>query len=373
MEYRTKATVMDGVAIDRALTRIAHEILEANKGAENLALVGILRRGACVAEELARRIAEIEGAAVPVGSLDISFYRDDVATRLNPEVRRTDIPFAVEGRDVILCDDVLFTGRTIRAAMDAIMDYGRPVLDTARGARRPRAPRTPDPRGLRRQERADGRARAGVRCLPRHRRPAGRRDPGSSRGRRGIGRALIPQHHQHLRPDRRRHRTRARHRRVVQGSQRAPHQEAADASRPHRHQPLPRALDAHAHVLRDRREAPLGGRREHDRLGLGDGEGRIASRHRAHALGDGVRPHRHPPQVRRCAAGARRLHGRARHQRRRRHARAPHAGPPRPLHDPRNALAGSRGSPWASSATSRTRAWPARSCPRSGWSAPRRS
>ncbi len=126
MEYRTKATVMDGVAMDRAITRIAHEILEANKGAGNIGLVGILRRVACVAEELAIRIEQIEGTAVPVGSLDISFYRDDVATRLSPEVHRTDIPFAVEGRDVVLCDDVLFTGRTIRAAMDAIMDYGRP-------------------------------------------------------------------------------------------------------------------------------------------------------------------------------------------------------------------------------------------------------
>lgn len=126
MEYRTKATVMDDVAIDRAVTRVAHEILEANKGAGNIALVGILRRGACLAEMLAEKIGEIEGAAVPVGTLDISFYRDDVATRLNPEVHRTDIPFAIEGRDIVLCDDVLFTGRTIRAAMDAIMDYGRP-------------------------------------------------------------------------------------------------------------------------------------------------------------------------------------------------------------------------------------------------------
>ena len=126
MDYRTKAAVMDSEAIDRAITRIAHEILEANKGAANIALVGILRRGACLAEILAERIREIEGATVPVGSLDISFYRDDVAIRLNPEVHRTDIPFAIEGRDIVLVDDVLFTGRTIRAAMDAIMDYGRP-------------------------------------------------------------------------------------------------------------------------------------------------------------------------------------------------------------------------------------------------------
>jgi len=126
VQYRAKAEVMDGPAIERALTRIAHEILEANKGAGNVALVGILTRGAVVVERLAQRIEQIEGAKVPVGLLDISFYRDDVATRLNPEVHRTEIPFDVEGRDLVLCDDVLYTGRTIRAAMDAIMDYGRP-------------------------------------------------------------------------------------------------------------------------------------------------------------------------------------------------------------------------------------------------------
>lgn len=126
VEYRTKAVVMDGTAVERALTRIAHEILEANSGAEGLALVGILTRGADVAERLVALIAEIEGTEPPAGLLDISFYRDDSATRLNPEVHRTDIPFDVEGRDIVLCDDVLYTGRTIRAAMDAIMDYGRP-------------------------------------------------------------------------------------------------------------------------------------------------------------------------------------------------------------------------------------------------------
>lgn len=128
MEYRTKAVVMDGDAIERAITRIAHEILEANRGAGGIALVGIVTRGARLAERLAERIRQIEGAEVPVGSLDISFYRDDVGVRLSPEVHRTDIPFEVEGRTIVLADDVLFTGRTIRAAMDAIMDYGRPAM-----------------------------------------------------------------------------------------------------------------------------------------------------------------------------------------------------------------------------------------------------
>ncbi len=126
VDYRTKAVVMDAEAVTRAVTRIAHEILESNKGAGNLALVGIVTRGRVFAEILAEKILEIEGARVPVGTLDISFYRDDLAMRLSPEVHRTDIPFDVEGRDLILVDDVLFTGRTIRSAMDAIMDYGRP-------------------------------------------------------------------------------------------------------------------------------------------------------------------------------------------------------------------------------------------------------
>jgi pyrimidine operon attenuation protein / uracil phosphoribosyltransferase len=126
MAYRVKAEVMDSVAIDRALTRIAHEILEANRGCGRLALAGIVTRGAALAERLAARIEAIEGQAVPVGTIDISFYRDDVGTRVSPELHRTDIPFDVEGRDIVLVDDVLYTGRTIRAAMDAIMDYGRP-------------------------------------------------------------------------------------------------------------------------------------------------------------------------------------------------------------------------------------------------------
>ena len=125
--YRTKAVVMDAATVDRALTRIAHEVLEGNKGASGLALAGIVTRGAVLAQRLAERIREIEGTEVPVGTLDISFYRDDVATHLNPEVHRTDVPFDPQGMCVVLVDDVLFTGRTIRAAMDAIMDYGRPA------------------------------------------------------------------------------------------------------------------------------------------------------------------------------------------------------------------------------------------------------
>jgi len=118
--------VMDGAAIDRAIKRIAHEIIESNKGAHDIVLVGIVKRGDAVAERLAKHIEGIEGITVPVGRLDITFYRDDVRLYTAPEIERTDITFSVEDTTVILVDDVLFTGRTIRCAMEAVMDFGRP-------------------------------------------------------------------------------------------------------------------------------------------------------------------------------------------------------------------------------------------------------
>lgn len=122
-----KAEVMDRGQIQRALTRIAHEILEANRGTENLRLVGIRTRGAPLAKRLAQRIEEIEGRPCPVGILDITLYRDDLTTiARQPLVRRTEIPFSIDERTVVLVDDVLFTGRTVRAALDALMDLGRP-------------------------------------------------------------------------------------------------------------------------------------------------------------------------------------------------------------------------------------------------------
>ena len=121
-----KAIIMDEIAVSRAMTRIAHEILERNEGCENLALVGIVTRGDLLAKQLADRIEEIEGVRVPLGSLDISFYRDDYLTSIAPAVHESHIPFDVDGKSIVLVDDVLYTGRTIRAALDAIMDMGRP-------------------------------------------------------------------------------------------------------------------------------------------------------------------------------------------------------------------------------------------------------
>ena len=122
-----KSVCMDASEIERSLTRMAHQILEANKGAGNVALVGIVTRGDLLAKTLARKIEEIEGVRVPLGKLDISFYRDDFMTHFSPEVHSTEISFDIDGMTVVLVDDVLYTGRTIRAALDALMDIGRPA------------------------------------------------------------------------------------------------------------------------------------------------------------------------------------------------------------------------------------------------------
>ena len=124
-----KKVVMDAEGIDRSLTRIASEILEKNKGGEELVLVGIRTGGVFLAERLKRKISGIEGKEIPFGILDITLYRDDLSTsHRKPRLGKTDIPFSLDGRKVILVDDVLFTGRTIRAAMDALIDFGRPKL-----------------------------------------------------------------------------------------------------------------------------------------------------------------------------------------------------------------------------------------------------
>jgi pyrimidine operon attenuation protein / uracil phosphoribosyltransferase len=121
--------VMDADRMSRALTRIAHEILERNRGLDDLALVGIRTRGVPLARRIARALREINGDDVPTGALDITLYRDDLmrhAVGPQPLVRRTEIPFSIDDRKIMLVDDVLYTGRTIRAALDALIDFGRP-------------------------------------------------------------------------------------------------------------------------------------------------------------------------------------------------------------------------------------------------------
>ncbi|PWU01118.1 MAG: bifunctional pyr operon transcriptional regulator/uracil phosphoribosyltransferase PyrR [Terriglobia bacterium] len=125
---REKAQLMSASEIDRTLVRLAHEILEKTKDLDQLAFIGIRRRGVPLAQRLARKIETLENRKVPVGILDINLYRDDLTTvDIKPVVSATEIAFPVQGKDIILMDDVLYTGRTIRAALDALFDHGRPA------------------------------------------------------------------------------------------------------------------------------------------------------------------------------------------------------------------------------------------------------
>lgn len=124
-----KAVLMDEAAVGRALTRIAHEIIERNDGVEDVCLVGIRRRGVPLAKQIAKNIERFEGIEVPVGELDIMLYRDDLTKIADmPKLNNTSVPFSVTGKCVVLVDDVLYTGRTARAAIDAIFALGRPAM-----------------------------------------------------------------------------------------------------------------------------------------------------------------------------------------------------------------------------------------------------
>ena len=126
-QFIETATVMDADEMRRAWMRVAHEILERNKGVEGLGIIGILRKGAPLAQRLAEAIERIEGTPVPVGQLDISLYRDDFRT-YQPHVGTTAIPFDIEEKTIVLVDEVVYTGRTVRAALGALVDLGRPAV-----------------------------------------------------------------------------------------------------------------------------------------------------------------------------------------------------------------------------------------------------
>jgi pyrimidine operon attenuation protein / uracil phosphoribosyltransferase len=126
--FESRARVLEAEDISRIMRRISHEILERNKGSDNLALVGIRTRGVFLAKRLAAAITEIEGVTVMTGELDVSLYRDDVATRRSSSLGVTQIDFDINGKKVVIVDDVLYTGRTTRAAMDALIDFGRPSV-----------------------------------------------------------------------------------------------------------------------------------------------------------------------------------------------------------------------------------------------------
>lgn len=124
---KVKEKIMDADDIERTLNRLVYEIVERNKGAKNLAVVGIRTRGEFLARRIAEKISKLENNQIPIGILDITFYRDDVRLKLRqPEVKTTEINFSIDDKDIILVDDVLFTGRTVRAALDELMDFGRP-------------------------------------------------------------------------------------------------------------------------------------------------------------------------------------------------------------------------------------------------------
>ena len=127
MGFKEKANILTKEEITRAVTRISHEILERNKGSKDLAIIGIRTRGYVLAERIMEEISQIDGARLPVGALDITLYRDDLSViSEQPVIHKTEIDFDIEGKMIILVDDVLYTGRTIRCALDALIDFGRP-------------------------------------------------------------------------------------------------------------------------------------------------------------------------------------------------------------------------------------------------------
>ena len=280
--------VLDRDDVRRTLVRIAHEIVEKNPG-EAIAIVGIHRRGALLAGRLRELVADLVGEPVPLGDVDISFYRDDVGLRepgAQPVVHASHIDFSVESHTVVLVDDVLFTGRTVRAAIDALFDYGRPgrvqlAVLADRGHRE--LPIRPDYVGKNLPDRP---RRAGVR----EPRGAGRGGPGAhhARGRRDHASRRGPGEEApavHRRPDARGHRAHPAPRRELRRGVRARDQEGPDPARADRDQPLLRGLDPHQLQLRDRRQAAVGrpGQREVGRL-VG-GQGRVAQGHRPDAVG----------------------------------------------------------------------------------------
>ena len=344
----THKVVLDRDDVRRTLVRIAHEIVEKNRG-EPIAIVGIHRRGALLAGRLRELVADLLGEPVPLGDVDISFYRDDLGMRepgASPVVHASHVDFSVADTTVVLVDDVLFTGRTVRAAIDALFDYGRPgrvqlAVLADRGHRelpiRPdyvgkNLPTARNERVYVKVEELDGEDEVLI-SVPAEitvTRGDGRMKTASAVGRR---------------PHARGHRAHPRPRRELRRGVGPRDQEGAHAARAHGDQPLLRGLHSHQLLVRARRKAPVGG----PRLGQGrrilGGQGRVAEGHRPDALG--LRPGRDrlplAPRRRRRAGGP--LDRGLGDQRGRRQARAPHPGAARPVHaaTPRRPVGGAEG------------------------------
>ena len=334
---RDGLAVLDAEEIRRALTRIAHEILERTHGGDEVVLLGIPTRGVPLARRLAARIGEFEGLEVPCGSLDVTMHRDDLRLRPARALGRTDLPAAgVDGKTVVLVDDVLYSGRTVRAALDALTDLGRP-------------------RAVQLAVLVD----RGHRELPIRADYVGKNLPTSQREVvhvllaevDGQDAVMISDEGQPVdeappdlgrRPQPRRRAADPRHRRGTGQPGRPPDQEAAHAARPDGRQPVLRGLDQDPDLVRGRGQAAV---RRRDQLlgqGLERGQGREPQGHRADPGGHGRRRGRHPAQRLRRRAPAGRLGAGQRGERRRRHARAPHPGPARRVHHPAQARGGRR-------------------------------
>ena len=332
-----RAGVLDAADLRRAHTRIAHEIVERNHGAEGVVLVGLYTRGLVMARRLATAIEEFEHVAVPVGALDVAFYRDDIGIRAVQPLGPTEIPVDIAGKVVVLVDDVLYTGRTVRAALDALTELGRPTRGAARDPRRPRTPGAADPPRFRGQEpphpprRGRARAPGGDRRRARFGRALGR---AAGRGRAGVrSRRWGMKHLLSIADlDRRVARGAARALRALPRGHPARHPEGPGAAGQGRGVALLRRLHPHPHLVRDRGEAPLVRRHELLDRELVGPEGREPARHRADHRGDGHRRGRHPPSRRRRAPPRRVVGRRQRGERGRRLSRAPHAGAARRAH-----------------------------------------
>ncbi len=347
---------MDAGRMARSLSRIAHEILERHPDPRTLALVGVRSRGVPLARRLARLLEEAAGSEPAVGAIDISLYRDDFTSlAAQPITKGTDILFSLDGRTVVLVDDVLYTGRTVRAALDELIDFGRPArielavlvdrghrelpiradyvgrtLATARDEAVQVLVREEDGRDevlLHRKPaaaaRAEGRAPA-RRSRSRARRRGGRPGdelpapaPARDRAARGVGDPDDPGH-----------------RRGPARDPRPADQEGARAARQDGRQPVLRSLDAHALLVRDRRARAVGRQPLDRRRRLERDQGRDAARHRAQPRGDEPRHGDRAPREQRRAAPAREALPLLGRERGRRRARAPDAGAARRAHDP---------------------------------------